>query len=97
MKTRQDLDREFHSWFFKKNEPGDQIWWVEQREEKGPMYFSFDQETIYNYWPDYPDNLMPEQKELFDKENPYWAAFRLGKGQEYLRKLERREKRKKKP
>ncbi len=95
MKNRKDLDREFRSWTFMKNHPGDQIWWVDQVEAKGPLYFSFDQETIFNFWPDYPDNLTADQKELFDKENPFWAAFYLGEDQAYLAKLRRKEKREK--
>jgi len=37
--------------------------------------FSFDKKVIFNLFEDYPHNLTDEQKELFDKENPYWADF----------------------
>lgn len=30
---------------------------------------------IYNLFKDYPYNLTSEEKEIFDKENPYWADF----------------------
>ena len=51
------------------------MWWISSIDEHGPMYFSFDKKTIYNYWEDYPQNLTPEQKEIFDKENPFWSDF----------------------
>ena len=35
--------------------------------------FSFDKETVFNLMTDYPDKLTPEQKTIFDKENPYWV------------------------
>ena len=38
--------------------------------------FSFDQETIFNFWTDYPDKLTPEQIEIFKKENPTMAELK---------------------
>lgn len=60
--------------FFKKNE-GDEIWWIEDLEYIDRFLFSFDKEKIFNLYEDYPHNLTKEQKEMFDKENPYWKAF----------------------
>ena len=31
--------------------------------------------NIYNLWTDHPHNFTKEEKELFDKENPYWKEF----------------------
>ena len=42
---------------------------------RGPIFFSFDLLTVFNLWSDYPWNLTPEQKKIFDKENPFWADF----------------------
>lgn len=44
-------------------------------ETVGEFLFSFDQETVFNLFRDYPDKLTAEQKEQFDAENPYWADF----------------------
>lgn len=42
----------------------------------GEWIFSFDGgKTCFNMFRDYPYKLTPEQKEIFDKENPYWAEF----------------------
>jgi len=61
---------------FFKNSPSDHIWWVDNSEEvKGEWLFSFDKKEIFNMFSDYPQKLTPEQKEIFDKENPYWADF----------------------
>lgn len=60
---------------FYKNNDTDQIWWVDNPEKIGVHLFSFDKQKIYNLFEDYPQNLTKEQKEIFDKENPYWKEF----------------------
>lgn len=60
--------------FYKENET-DNIWWVDDPETKGVLLFSFDRQTVFNLFEDYPYKLTPEQKEMFDKENPYWADY----------------------
>lgn len=61
---------------FHKRHANDKIWWVTPRiPQNGPLYVSFDKKTILNLWSDYPWKFTKEQKELFDKENPYWADF----------------------
>lgn len=59
-----------------KNEPTDKIWWLDNTDEKvGEWIFSFDKEHTFNMFADYPHKLTAEQKEIFDRENPYWADF----------------------
>ncbi|WP_288217987.1 hypothetical protein [uncultured Fusobacterium sp.] len=60
--------------FYKENE-NDTIWWVNDLDTKGEFLFSFDKKKIYNLFADYPHNLSKEEKEIFDRENPYWAEF----------------------
>jgi hypothetical protein len=60
---------------FVKNNQTDVIWWVDDPETIGVWEFSFDRQTVFNLFADYPDKLTPEQKAIFDKENPYWANF----------------------
>ena len=58
-----------------KNNPTDLIWWIDTPDTVGEWLFSFDKQTVFNMFADYPHKLTPEQKELFDKENPEWAEF----------------------
>lgn len=60
--------------FYKENE-NDIIWWVNDLDTKGEFLFSFDKKKIYNLFADYPHNLTKEEKEIFDRENLYWAEF----------------------
>lgn len=58
-----------------KNNESDQIWWADDLECKGQHIFSFDRKKNFNLFADYPYRLTPEEKEIFDKENPYWKDF----------------------
>ena len=60
--------------FYKENE-SDQVWWIDTSDRDGEFLFSFDKKKVFNLFADYPHNLTPEQKEIFDKENPYWKDF----------------------
>lgn len=53
-----------------KNNKGDKIWWLDMPDTIGEWIFSFDKKTKFSMYPDYPDKLTPEQKEIFDRENP---------------------------
>ena len=58
-----------------KNDDTDQIWWKDTPDEGGLWIFSFDKKQEFNMFADYPYKLTPDQKEIFDKENPEWADF----------------------
>lgn len=60
---------------FVKNKSTDKIWWVNNPESKGEWLFSFDKQTVFNMFSDYPHKLTPEQVKIFDEENPFWADF----------------------
>jgi hypothetical protein len=60
--------------FYKENE-NDTIFWVDNPETVGVWLFTFDKKNIFNMFSDYPYKLTKQQKEIFDKENPYWADF----------------------
>ena len=59
---------------FKQN-PKDEIWWVDTSDKVGEFVFTFDKKTFFNMFADYPHKLSHEQKEIFNKENPFWAEF----------------------
>ena len=62
---------------FYKHDKNDKIWWVEDPEDRKDdnFRFSFDQKKIFHVFGDYPKKLSKEQKEIFDKECPFWAEF----------------------
>lgn len=60
--------------YYKQKET-DTIWWLENPDAIGEHLFTFDKERVFNLFKDYPHALTPEQKEIFDKENPYWAEY----------------------
>lgn len=69
------LNSESNNIIFKKRNENDIIWWVDNHGNFGTHEFSFDQVKIYNLFRDYPYKLSPEEIEIFDRENPYWADF----------------------
>lgn len=60
---------------FYRNNDNDIIWWVDNIGIIGEHLFTFDKQKIYNLFADYPHNLTPKEKAIFDKENPKWANF----------------------
>jgi len=60
---------------FFKNKRSDKIWWLDTSDKVGEWIFTFDKKTLFNMFADYPYKLTPEEKAIFDKENPYWAEF----------------------
>ena len=58
-----------------KNDPDDVIWWVDNPDGIGEWVFTFDKKTFFNMFSDYPWKLTPEQKAIFDDENPFWKDF----------------------
>lgn len=69
--------------FYKdEDHPDNKVWEVAEIGTVGKMLFSFDKKKIYNLWTDYPHNFSPEEKEIFDKEYPFWADFFKDRGDE---------------
>lgn len=58
-----------------KNNPSDVVMWEDTSDRDGVFVFTFDGKTFFNLFADYPYKLTPEQKAIFDKENPFWADF----------------------
>ena len=53
--------------------------WLDTPGMRGTRLFTFDGETVYNLFSDYPSKLTKEEKEIFDAEEPYWAEFFSGR------------------
>lgn len=61
---------------FYKNNKNDSIWWLDNADDiKGEWEFTFDKKKFFNLFADYPHNLTHKEREIFDKENPYWKDF----------------------
>lgn len=61
--------------YWEKHKEDDRIWWFVDLNKTGDFVFSFDKKTKFYLFRDYPHNLTPEQKEIFDEENPFWKDF----------------------
>lgn len=72
--TPVEVDLEFY-----KEKPENKVWWCHTPGLIGELMISFDKKEIFNLWTDYHTKLTPEQREIFNKENPYWADFFKGK------------------
>lgn len=62
-----------------KDNPTDKIMWLDTSNRDGEFVFTFDGKTFFNMFQDYPHKLTPEQKAIFDKENPFWVKFFSGR------------------
>lgn len=59
-------------WYKEKDDS--RIWWKET-DTRGEFIFSFDKKNEFNLFADYPKKLTDRQKEIFDREFPFWAEF----------------------
>ena len=82
------LNKKNSNFRFYKKKDNDKIWSVEEIGYIGKLLYSFDKKNIYNLWTDYPHNFTKEEKELFDKENPYWKEFFSGRDQRTIEDYE---------
>lgn len=73
---KNDYDEVNWSDYCYKENDSDKVWWVDTGWlEVGLMLITFDKKKFYNLFADYPHNMTPEEVEIFDKENPFWADF----------------------
>ncbi len=61
--------------YFHKDKKEYKMWWADVKDSIGTRAFTFDKKKIYFMFGEYPYKLSKEEKEIFDKENPYWANF----------------------
>lgn len=63
---------------FIKNNKSDKIWWLIDTEVRGEFVFTFDKKELFYLYRDY-DKMTAKQKQIFDRENPFWADFFKGR------------------
>ncbi len=68
-------DREYKDEDFYKDDPDDEIWQVNTFDRVGELLFSFDKHRVFNMFQDYPYALTAKEKEIFDRQFPFWADF----------------------
>lgn len=69
------VDKETRNIKFYKRHETDKVWQVKYVDYVGLKAVSFDKKKILFLFEDYPKKFTKEEKELFDKENPFWADF----------------------
>lgn len=62
-----------------KKDDGDKVWWLDIQDNIGTMVFSFDRKKKFYLFRDYPYKLTKQEKEIFDKDQPFWADFFRGR------------------
>ena len=70
-----NVEDELPEYIFYKENKDDQVYQVDHTTAIGKLLYNFDGKTILNLWTDYPEKFTKEQKEIFDKQEPYWANF----------------------
>lgn len=58
---------------FKKNRES-KVWWVDIRDQDGMFIFTLDKKKFFYLYRDY-SKMLKEEKEVFDKSEPFWANF----------------------
>lgn len=60
---------------YTRESPNSKVWWLANYDVDGEFVISFDKKHNLNLFADYPYKFTKEQKEIFDKEYPFWADF----------------------
>lgn len=61
------------NWY--KKEKDRLVWWLDDGRYLGRHVFSFDKVQKFNLFKDYPHKLSEEQRQIFDKEEPFWSDY----------------------
>ncbi len=87
-KTKKVVDEELPEYYYRTLIPekrgfyikkGKKVGWLDTSEYIGSMDFSIDGKRVFSMWKDYPWKLTREEKEIFDRDEPFWANFHKGK------------------